>query len=98
MPVRFPSRKPATGYGAQQEDTMTKIWANSADSHVLEPADLWLQALPPRLAERAPRSERGDKYEVLYIDGERVDRQLNDFMDKMRPPGARDLGIRLQDL
>ena len=51
-----------------------------------------------RLAERAPRAERGDKYEVLYIDGERVDRQLNDFMDKMRPPGARDLDIRLKDL
>ena len=77
---------------------MTKIWANSGDSHVLEPDDLWLQALPPRLAQRAPRSERGDKYEVLYIDGERVDRQLNDFMDAIRPPGARDLGIRLKDL
>lgn len=77
---------------------MTKIWANSADSHVLEPADLWLQSLPPRLAERAPRSERGDKYEILYIDGERMDRQLNDFMDAMRPPGARDLNIRLKDL
>ncbi len=77
---------------------MSKIWANSADSHVLEPADLWLQSLPARLAERAPRSERGDKYEILYIDGERVDRQLNDFMDAMRPPGARDLQVRLKDL
>ena len=77
---------------------MTKIWANSADSHVLEPADLWLQSLPPRLAQRAPRAERGDKYEILYIDGERVDRQLNDFMDAIRPPGARDLDIRLKDL
>src|SRR5271157_4840333 len=81
-----------------RRNTMTKIWANSADSHVLEPADLWLQSLPSRLAERAPRAERGDKYEILYIDGERVDRQLNDFMDAMRPPGARDLDIRLKDL
>lgn len=77
---------------------MTKIWANSGDSHVLEPDDLWLARLPKRLAERAPRSERGEKYELLYIDGERMDRQLNDFMDAMRPPGARDLGPRLQDL
>jgi predicted TIM-barrel fold metal-dependent hydrolase len=77
---------------------MSKIWANSGDSHVLEPDDLWRQALPARLAERAPRAERGDKYEVLYIDGERMDRQLNDFMDAMRPPGARDLDIRLKDL
>ena len=29
---------------------MTKIWANSGDSHVLEPDDLWLQSLPSRLA------------------------------------------------
>ena len=40
-----------------------KIWAHSADSHVLEPADLWTSRLPKRLADRAPRSERGDKYE-----------------------------------
>lgn len=77
---------------------MTKIWANSGDSHVLEPSDIWLSSLPQRLAERAPRAERGDKYEILYIDGERMDRQLNDFMDKMRPPGAYDLSIRLKDL
>jgi predicted TIM-barrel fold metal-dependent hydrolase len=76
----------------------TKIWANSADSHVMEPPDLWLSALPKRLADRAPRSERGEKYEVLYIDGKQIDRQLNDFMDAMRPPGFKDLTIRLRDL
>ena len=75
-----------------------KIWAHSADSHVLEPADLWTSRLPKRLADRAPRSERGDKYEVLYIDGQQIDRQLNDFMDAMRPPGATDLDVRLKDL
>ena len=68
---------------------MTKIWANSADSHVLEPDDLWVQRLPKRLADRAPRAERGDKYEILYIDGKQINRQLNDFMDAIRPPGAR---------
>src|SRR5260370_14946641 len=77
---------------------MTKIWANSGDSHVLEPDDLWRQALPERLAQRAPPAERGDKYEVLYIDGQRMDRQLHDFMDAVRPPGAPDLGIPLTDL
>ncbi|UGQ11239.1 amidohydrolase [Yinghuangia sp. ASG 101] len=77
---------------------MTEIWANSADSHVLEPDDLWLQALPKSLAERAPRSERGDRFEVLYIDGGQVSRQLNDMMDAIRPPGARDLSVRLADL
>jgi predicted TIM-barrel fold metal-dependent hydrolase len=75
-----------------------KIWAHSADSHVLEPADLWTARLPKRLADRAPRSERGDKYEILYIDGQQIDRQLNDFMDAMRPPGATHLETRLKDL
>ena len=67
---------------------MTKIWANSADSHVLEPADLWLQSLPPRLAQRAPRAERGDKYEILYIDGERVDRRAERLHGRDPPAGC----------
>jgi predicted TIM-barrel fold metal-dependent hydrolase len=75
-----------------------KIWAHSADSHLMEPPDLWTASLPKRLADRAPRSERGEKYEILYIDGKQIDRQLNDFMDAMRPPGFKDLTIRLKDL
>src|SRR5690349_21397175 len=82
----------------QASDIDSKIWAHSADSHVMEPPELWLDALPKRLADRAPRSERGEKYEVLYIDGKQIDRQLNDFMDAMRPPGFKDLTIRLRDL
>jgi predicted TIM-barrel fold metal-dependent hydrolase len=75
-----------------------KIWAHSGDSHAMEPEDLWTSRLPKRLADRAPRSERGEKYEITYVDGKRLDRQLNDFMDAMRPPGFKDLDIRLQDL
>ena len=48
-----------------------KIWANSGDSHFLEPADLFEKTLPPALAERMPRSvksESGDR-ETVYIDG-----------------------------
>jgi predicted TIM-barrel fold metal-dependent hydrolase len=75
-----------------------KIWANSADSHVLEPADLWLQRLPRRLAERAPRSEKTDKYETIFLDGEKMYRSLAAFAEAIRPPGASDLAIRLQDL
>jgi hypothetical protein len=33
------------------------LWANSGDSHVMEPPDLWQQRLPADLAERMPRSE-----------------------------------------
>jgi predicted TIM-barrel fold metal-dependent hydrolase len=50
------------------------------------------------LADRAPRAERGEKYELVFIDGQQISRQLNDFMDAMRPPGVRDVQIRLQDL
>lgn len=75
-----------------------KIWAHSGDSHLMEPEDLWTSRLPKRLADRAPRSERGEKYEIVYIDGQRISRQLNDFMDAMRPPGFKDLKIRLEDL
>ena len=35
---------------------LEKIWANSGDSHLVEPADLFTSALPAALAERMPRS------------------------------------------
>jgi predicted TIM-barrel fold metal-dependent hydrolase len=76
----------------------TKIWAHSGDSHAMEPEDLWTSRLPKRLADRAPRTERGEKYEIVYVDDIQMSRQLNDFMDAMRPPGFKDLTIRLQDL
>ena len=74
------------------------ILANSADSHLLEPADLWTSRLPAAFAERAPRSEKTDKYETIYVDGKRMYRALAAFTEAIRPPGATDLAIRLQDL
>ena len=47
---------------------MTKIWVNSGDSHVMEPADVWTERLPARLGARAPRSERGDRPELTEAD------------------------------
>jgi len=79
-------------------DGREKIWAHSGDSHAMEPEDLWTSRLPKHLADRAPRTERGEKYEIVYVDGKRLSRQLNDFMDAMRPPGFKDLDIRLHDL
>ena len=35
-----------------------KIWANSGDSHILEPEDLFQRILPPALAERMPHTEK----------------------------------------
>ncbi|MEU6185841.1 amidohydrolase family protein [Nocardia sp. NPDC047038] len=85
-------------HAVEEQREEDKILAHSGDSHLMEPEDLWTSRLPKRLADRAPRSERGEKYEIVYIDGTQIDRQLNDFMDAMRPPGFKDLTIRLQDL
>lgn len=90
---------------------MAKIWANSGDSHVLEPDDLWSEILPPKLAERMPRSEKvADDEEVVHVDGQSFHRKLPKILTKageggktivemsMRPPGARDIRARLGDL
>ena len=84
--------------GEPSNTDKSKIWAHSGDSHAMESEDLWTSRLPKRLADRAPRTERGEKYEIVYIDGTQISRQLNDFMDAMRPPGFKDLTIRLRDL
>lgn len=83
---------------ATGEPARAKIWAHSGDSHAMEPSDLWTSRLPKRLADRAVRTERGEKYEFVFVDGKQRSRQLNDFMDAMRPPGASDLRIRIEDL
>lgn len=76
----------------------TKIWANSADSHVMEPTDLWTSALPKRLADRAPRTERDERTETILVDNKIQRRALNAFLDSFRPPGAYDTATRLKDL
>lgn len=76
----------------------TKVWAHSGDSHVMEPPDLWTSRLPKALGDRAPRTERDERFEFIYVDGKRMTRQLNDMMDAIRPPGATDITIRLRDL
>src|SRR5438105_9204214 len=34
----------------------------SADSHIMEPSDLWRERLPAHLRDRAPYSERGNQH------------------------------------
>jgi predicted TIM-barrel fold metal-dependent hydrolase len=54
-----------------------KIWANSGDSHIIEPMDLF-DKLPERLRDRMPRSVKdpsGD-FETIYIDGQEFRREL----------------------
>jgi len=89
-----------------------KIWANSGDSHFLEPVDIFNDRLPRDLAERMPRSvksEDGTK-ETVYIDGDSFERPLprpikdGEFKGQTietlsaRPPGAMNTYERLKDL
>ena len=43
----------------------------SADSHVNEPPDLWLDRVPAALRDRAPRIERFDEGDAWVIEGVR---------------------------
>ena len=54
-----------------------KLWANSGDSHLMEPPDLFA-SLPDDIRERLPRSVKdpsGD-FETIYIDGQEFRRDL----------------------
>ena len=90
---------------------VAKIWTHSADSHLLEPKDLWQQFLPKKQADRMPRIERiGDDEERVHVDGKSFVRRLPKIMTAKgatgetiaelshRPPGSRDLQARLVDL
>lgn len=87
-----------------------KIWANSGDSHLLEPDNLFAEALPKSLAERMPRSVQDLEggYETIYVDGQEfrraipaatlhiVDEEGNSISG--RAPGANDMVLRIDDL
>ena len=89
-----------------------KIWANSGDSHFLEPPDLFNQILPRALADRMPRAVKDPDgtSETVYVDGEVFVRPLpkpikdGEYKGEtintlaVRPPGSGDTRLRLQDL
>lgn len=89
---------------------MKKIWANSGDSHLVEPDDLFEESLPPSLAERMPRSVKDEdgRWETIFVDGgefrRRVPRAMTGLTDDegrsvgQRAPGANDMALRLDDL
>jgi predicted TIM-barrel fold metal-dependent hydrolase len=89
---------------------MTKIWANSGDSHLVEPDDLFKTSLPRDLAGRMPRSEKDPdgRWETVHVDGETFRRRLprprglvdpvtGETVDE-RAPNANDPVLRLSDL
>src|SRR5690606_38965313 len=60
------------------KEPLMKIWANSGDSHLVEPDDLFTSSLPKDLADRMPRSEKDPDgaHETLFIDGQSFRRQM----------------------
>ena len=56
---------------------MGKIWANSGDSHLMEPEDLFSEAMPAEMAARMPRSQKDPdgEYETAI-----TARQLEDIL------------------
>ncbi|MFA7323054.1 MAG: hypothetical protein WC005_01720, partial [Candidatus Nanopelagicales bacterium] len=90
---------------------MGKIWANSGDSHFVEPENLFADRLPKDLAERMPRSVKDEDglWETVYVDGQEFRRRMpkpgtgamtdSEFADEnRRPPGAENIPLRLEDL
>ena len=88
---------------------MTKYWANSGDSHLVEPDDLFATTLPPELAARMPRSVKDEdgSHETVSIDGQEFRRRMpraagltdeNGQTVFERAPGANDKALRLIDL
>ena len=66
-----------------------KLWANSGDSHLVEPPDLF-DSLPDDVRERMPRSVKdpsGD-FETIYIDGQEFRREL-----PKRNPNKSSIGV-----
>jgi len=82
-----------------------KIWANSGDSHFIEPVEAW-SALPDALRERMPRSVKdpGGEFETVYVDGQAFQRKMpsprqEEFHKASnQTSGIMDIDVRLKDL
>lgn len=86
-----------SSYAPTDAVTTVRHSANSADSHVLEPADLW-ESLPAALRDRGPRARLENNAELVFFDGQFIRRDPLDYAESIRPPGAHDPRARLRDL
>jgi len=84
---------------------MSKIWANSGDSHFIEPDDLWSKHLSKELAELVPRAVKNPDglTETVYVDGQSFERRLPNPTQRefgelaSRAPGFKDFTQRIPD-
>jgi predicted TIM-barrel fold metal-dependent hydrolase len=84
----------------------TTIWANSGDSHFLEPDSLWRDHVPAQYADLMPHAvkDADGEFETVHVDGKSFRRKLPsaaqlEFMHASnRAPGAGDARLRLSDL
>ncbi len=80
------------------ETSTTKLWANSGDSHYMEPPDLY-EKLPEHLRDRMPKTVRDEEngVEVITVDGQSFERSIpkprtaDQLMRNMAMPAAEDL-------
>lgn len=83
----------------------TMLWANSGDSHFIEPADLWSKELPKSLSDLVPRSVKDEDglWETVYVDGQSFRRRLPKPQQiefgklGSRAPGFSDFSKRIPD-
>src|SRR5215213_1716551 len=88
------------------ETTAEKIWANSGDSHFLEPDSLWRDNVPKQFVDLMPKAVKDPdgEFETVSVDGKSFRRKLPnaaqlEFMEaSSRAPGAGDARLRLADL
>ena len=90
----------------------SKLWANSGDSHLVEPDGLVESRLPLEMAGRMPHSVKDPdgSWETVYVDGQEFRRRMPKLPSVTggirnldgsvgdRAPGANDPNLRLLDL
>src|SRR5438874_11198457 len=70
----------------------------SADSHVSEPPDLWLERMERKYRERAPRIERYGDSDCFVYEGQAAPQPIGlGVMAGKRPEEFKAMGVKLED-
>ena len=92
---------------------MSMLWANSCDSHLMEPTvgppgqrgplHDYTSTMPAKFRDRMPRTTHKNGYDYTHIDGKVIKRrvfgpQQMEMREAIRPPGGSDPVKRLVDL